>query len=135
MPLPGSDKKLTSQTWRKEKGQTFGEIASLQHEPGNDTMEHAVCVTVAVLVGTKLTEVACSLRDNVVEQVEDDVVYFFRPPPPNCNFDVELENVIDSEVGEIGSNGTYIYLRHGCWRDEDRNRFDFIGTRQFASMT
>lgn len=47
-------------------------VTTLEHEVGDDSVESRAGVTEAVLAGTELTEVASSLGDNVVEQLEGD---------------------------------------------------------------
>lgn len=49
-----------------------GEVATLEHELRDDTVEGRALVTEAVLASAELTEVAGGLGDNVVVELEDD---------------------------------------------------------------
>lgn len=49
-----------------------GEVATLKHEVGDDTVERGTLVTETVLAGGELTEVTGSLGDDVVEELEGD---------------------------------------------------------------
>lgn len=49
-----------------------GEVTALQHVLGDDAVEAGARVAVAVLAGAQLPEVARGLRDDLVEEVEDD---------------------------------------------------------------
>jgi hypothetical protein len=49
-----------------------GEVTTLEHELGNDTVEGRVLVAEAVLTGRELTEVAGGLGDDIVEELELD---------------------------------------------------------------
>ena len=47
-----------------------GEIATLAHEVGDDTVESRALVPVSLLAGAEGTEVFSGLGDNVVSQLE-----------------------------------------------------------------
>ena len=49
-----------------------GEISALKHEVGNDSVELGALVAEALGASAKLSEVPGRLRDNVVEQIEND---------------------------------------------------------------
>ncbi len=49
-----------------------GEVATLEHEVGDDTVEGGALVAETVLARGELTEVASGLGDNIVEEPEDD---------------------------------------------------------------
>jgi len=49
-----------------------GEVTALEHEVGDDAVEAGLGVAVAVLASAELTEVAGSLGDNIVVELEDD---------------------------------------------------------------
>lgn len=49
-----------------------GEVTTLEHELGDDTVERGSLVAEAVLSGAELTEVLGGLGDDVVVQVEED---------------------------------------------------------------
>ena len=49
-----------------------GEVTTLEHELGDDTVERGTLISEAVLASGKLTEVLCSLGDDVVVQLEHD---------------------------------------------------------------
>ena len=51
---------------------TAGEVTTLEHEVGDDTVEGGALVAETVLAGGKLTEVLRRLRDDVVVELEDD---------------------------------------------------------------
>ena len=51
---------------------TLGEVATLEHELGDDTVESRPSVTETILACGKLTEVARRLGHNVVTELEDD---------------------------------------------------------------
>ena len=63
--LPHSGKKGGSKL-------TLGEVTTLQHEVGDDTMERAPFVSISVLAGSELTEVPGRLGNNLVVEPEDD---------------------------------------------------------------
>lgn len=48
-----------------------GEVASLSHEVRNDTMEVRVLEAETFLMSTQSTEISCSLRSHIIEEVED----------------------------------------------------------------
>jgi hypothetical protein len=50
----------------------LGEVATLQHELGDNTMETRTCVSVAVLASRELAEVAGGLGHDIVVELEDD---------------------------------------------------------------
>jgi len=50
----------------------LGEVTTLQHELGDDTMERAAFVSKSVLTGGEFTEVPGSLGNNIVIEPEDD---------------------------------------------------------------
>lgn len=62
-----------------------GKITTLEHELGNHTMEDRSRVSVAVLAGTELAEVACRHGHDVVIQLEDDPTSWSA-----TNSDIEL---------------------------------------------
>ena len=49
-----------------------GEVATLKHEVGDDTVETRALVAEAVLTSAELAEVASRLGDSVVVELEDD---------------------------------------------------------------
>lgn len=49
-----------------------GEVTTLEHEVGDDTVEARALVAEAVLAGAKLTEVARRLGDSIVVELEYD---------------------------------------------------------------
>ncbi len=49
-----------------------GEVSTLKHEVGDDTVEGGALVTETVLAGGELAEVTCRLGDDVVVEPEDD---------------------------------------------------------------
>ena len=49
-----------------------GEVTTLEHELGDDTVETGLLVTLALGLQAKLTEVLGGLGDNVIEEVEVD---------------------------------------------------------------
>jgi hypothetical protein len=51
-----------------------GEVTTLEHELGNDTVEDGALVTVTVLTSTESTEVLSSLGDNISSQFHDDTL-------------------------------------------------------------
>ena len=51
---------------------TLGEVATLEHELGDDTVESRPSVTETILACGKLTEVACRLGHYVIKELEDD---------------------------------------------------------------
>lgn len=53
-----------------------GEVTTLKHELGNDTVEDAVLVTVALLASAKSTEVLGSLRHNLTLQLKRDALSY-----------------------------------------------------------
>lgn len=50
----------------------LGEVTTLEHELGDHTVETRAGVTEAILTSAKLTEVAGSLGNDLVEELEDD---------------------------------------------------------------
>ena len=50
----------------------LGEIASLQHELRDDTVEAGALIAKAVLACSKLSEVLCGLWDNLVIKLENN---------------------------------------------------------------
>ena len=73
-----------SKVYRRGTHVALGEVTTLEHELGNDTVEGRVGVTESVLAGSKLTEVLGGLGDNVVEELEDDAAQ------RGCTSDQEL---------------------------------------------
>jgi hypothetical protein len=64
-----------TQQLKREAGATnvvAGEVTTLEHELGNDTVEARVQVALALGKLAKLTEVLGGLGDNIVEEVEGD---------------------------------------------------------------
>lgn len=51
----------------------LGEVTSLQHEVGDDTVEARALVSESVLASAELTEVLSGLGDNLVVELEDDL--------------------------------------------------------------
>ena len=49
-----------------------GEVTTLEHELGDHTVETRAGVTEAILASAKLTEVASSLGNDIVEELEGD---------------------------------------------------------------
>ena len=49
-----------------------GEVTTLEHELGDDTVEGRALEAETVLAGGELTEVACGLGHDVVPEPEDD---------------------------------------------------------------
>lgn len=57
--------------WRR--GRTYArEVATLEHEVGDDTVEGRALVAEAMLVRRELAEVARGLGDHIVVELEDD---------------------------------------------------------------
>ena len=62
----------------REKVQAYaGEVTTLEHEVGDDTVEGAALVAEAVLAGRELAEVARGHRDNIVVELEDNTTHRF----------------------------------------------------------
>ena len=61
-------------TEMRERGSrlTPGEVTTLQHELGNDTVETASFVSLSLPAGSKLTEVFGGLGNNIVVELEDN---------------------------------------------------------------
>ena len=51
---------------------TTGEVTTLKHELGDDSVERRTLVAKALLASAEGTEVLSSLRDDIVEEVEVD---------------------------------------------------------------
>jgi PIN domain nuclease of toxin-antitoxin system len=51
---------------------SLGEVATLKHEVGDDTVEGRSLVSVSILTSAEFTEVAGGLGDDVIEEFEDD---------------------------------------------------------------
>ena len=51
---------------------TTGEVTTLEHEVGDDTVEGRALVAETVFTSGELTEVLRGPRDNIVEELEDD---------------------------------------------------------------
>lgn len=49
-----------------------GEVTTLEHELGDHTVEARAGVTEAILASAKLTEVASSLGNDIIEELEGD---------------------------------------------------------------
>jgi hypothetical protein len=49
-----------------------GEVTTLKHELGNDTMEAGASISVSILTGTQLAEVPRGLRYDIIKKLEDD---------------------------------------------------------------
>ena len=50
----------------------LGEVTTLEHELGDHTVETRAGVTEAILASAKLTEVASSLGNDIIEELEGD---------------------------------------------------------------
>jgi hypothetical protein len=61
------------------------EVTTLKHELGNNTMETGFSISISMFTSTQLAEVLCSLRYNIIKQLEDDGPRFVA-----VDFDVEL---------------------------------------------
>jgi hypothetical protein len=48
------------------------EIAALEHEIGDHTVERGIFIAKTVLAGRELPEVSCGIGDDIVVQFEDD---------------------------------------------------------------
>ena len=66
---------------------TLGEITSLEHKFGNDTMEGGSLVSKAVLTSGEFTEVFRGLGDHIVVEFEHDTTGWLA-----ADGDVELKN-------------------------------------------
>lgn len=51
---------------------TLGEVTTLKHEVGDNTVERRALITESVLASAEFTEVLSGLGDNVVKELEDD---------------------------------------------------------------
>jgi hypothetical protein len=51
---------------------TAGEVTTLEHEVGDDSVERRALVAKALLAGAESTEVLSGLGDNIIEEVEGD---------------------------------------------------------------
>ena len=49
-----------------------GEVTTLKHELGNDTMEAGASISVSILTGAQLAEVPRGLRHDIIKKLEDD---------------------------------------------------------------
>ena len=85
-----------------------GEVSSLEHELGDDTVEAGSLVSEPVLARSELAEVASGLGDDVVVQLEDDAARGLV-----VDGDVELQEMsggviresdkdTDEDVGHVG---------------------------------
>ena len=50
----------------------LGEVTTLEHELGDHTVETRAGVTEAILASAKLTEIASSLGNDIIEELEGD---------------------------------------------------------------
>lgn len=64
----------------------LGEVTTLQHEVGDDTVEGGAGIAEAVFAGGELTEVLRGLGNNVVVELEDDAASIRA-----VNVDIELQ--------------------------------------------
>ena len=53
-----------------------GEVASLEHKLGDDTVKNWAFVSIAVLASGELAKVFCSFRNYVIVELEDDPLSF-----------------------------------------------------------
>lgn len=51
---------------------TAGEVTTLKHEVGDDTVERRARITETVLAGGELTEVLCGSRNYIIIEFEGD---------------------------------------------------------------
>ena len=54
----------------------LGEITSLQHKLGDDTVENCALVSITMLASSEFTKVLCSYRNDVIVKLEDDLSGF-----------------------------------------------------------
>jgi len=54
-----------------------GEVATLEHEVGNDSVERGALVSESILAGAELFEIFRGLRDNLVVEVEVDATLVY----------------------------------------------------------
>ena len=101
-----------------------GEVATLEHEVGDDTVEGGALVAETMLAGGELAEVLRRLVDNVIIELEDDAARGL-----SADGNVELEEHHGSGTGESrvagkGRDGsgatrrayTYEYVGHGEYK-------------------
>ena len=72
LPIKRQNEPFVSRAHGNRKGLTPGEVTTLQHELGDDTVERASFVSKPVLPSSEFTEVPGSLGDNIVVQFEGD---------------------------------------------------------------
>ena len=51
---------------------SFGEVSSLAHKVGDDTMESAALVAEPLLASAQSTEIFCRLLNHVIKEMQDD---------------------------------------------------------------
>ena len=73
---------------------TTGEVTTLEHEVGDDTVEGRALVAETVFTSGELTEVLRGPRDNIVEELEDDAT-------SGLVVDGDVELILSGLVGEI----------------------------------
>lgn len=75
-----------------------GEVTTLKHELGNDTVEDRVGITIAFFASAEGTEVLCGPWDNIIKEVEYDssVVLFVIVRPRNV--EIALRHCEDGMV-------------------------------------
>ena len=73
---------------------TTGEVTTLQHEVGDDTVEGRALVAETVFTSGELTEVLRGPRDNIVEELEDDAT-------SGLVVDGDVELILSGLVGKI----------------------------------
>ena len=73
---------------------TAGEVTTLEHEVGDDTVEGRALVAETVFTSGELTEVLRGPRDNIVEELEDDAT-------SGLVVDGDVELILSGLVGEI----------------------------------
>ena len=73
---------------------TTGEVTTLEHEVGDDTVEGRALVAETVFTSGELTEVLRGPRDNIVEELEDDAT-------SGLVVDGDVELILSGLVGKI----------------------------------
>jgi hypothetical protein len=85
---------------------TLGEVTTLEHEAGDDTVEGRASVAKTILASAKFTEIPCRFWHDIVVEFEDDPAGGLT-----TDADVELERIrisIDSNDDEDRERG---YIR------------------------
>ena len=80
-----------------------GEVTTLEHEVGDDTVEGRALVAETVFTSGELTEVLRGPRDNIVEELEDDAT-------SGLVVDGDVELILSGLVGKIRC--IYVIVTH-----------------------